>query len=108
MAGDMRRSGGHWHATGGAPAGGLAPPSAVHLPRPSRGSSHRRSAATDGRSDASACALDASTTRTAACRRGHARRRGRARSGVPGEFQFADIVFKHVFLRNLKLNHAFH
>jgi hypothetical protein len=39
MAGDVRCSGGQWRATGGAPAGGLAPPGAVHLPRPSWGSS---------------------------------------------------------------------
>jgi hypothetical protein len=32
MAGDMRRSGGQWRATGGAPAGGSAPPGATHLP----------------------------------------------------------------------------
>jgi hypothetical protein len=37
MAGDVRRSGGQWRATGGASAGRLAPPGAVHLPRPSWG-----------------------------------------------------------------------
>jgi hypothetical protein len=26
MAGDVRRSGGQWHAANGAPAGGFAPP----------------------------------------------------------------------------------
>jgi hypothetical protein len=98
MAGDVRRSGGQWRATGGAPAGGLAPPGAVHLPWPSRGSSHRPSAATDGRSGTSACAPDVGTARTAACRRGRARCRGRARSGVPSKFQFADTVFKHIVL----------
>jgi hypothetical protein len=98
MAGDVRRSGGQWRATGGAPAGGLAPPGAVHLPRPSRGSSRRCSGATDGGSGDSACAPDAGTARTAACRRARARRRDRARSGVPGQFQFADTVFKHDFL----------
>jgi hypothetical protein len=98
MAGDVRRSGGQLRATGGAPAGGLAPPGAVHLPRASRGSSRRHSAATDGRSGASACAPDVGTVRTTACRRGRTRRRGRARSGVPGHFQFADTVFKHDFL----------
>jgi hypothetical protein len=108
MAGDVRRSGGQWRATGGAPAGGLAPPGAVHLPQPSRGSSRRCSIATDGRSGTSVCAPDASTARTAACRRGRARRRGRAHSGVPRKFQFAYTVFKDVFLQNLKLNHAFH
>jgi hypothetical protein len=98
MAGDVRRSGGQLRATGGAPAGGLAPPGAVHLPRASRGSSRRRSTATYGRSGASACAPDAGTARTAACRCGRARRRGRARSSVPGHFQFTDTVFKHDFL----------
>jgi hypothetical protein len=98
MAGDVRRAGGQWHATGGAPAGGLAPPGAVHLPRPSRGSSRRRSTAIDGRSGALACTPDAGTARTAACRRGRTRCRGRARSGVPEQFQFADTVFKHYFL----------
>jgi hypothetical protein len=29
MAGDVRRSGGQWRATGGAPAGGSAPPGAA-------------------------------------------------------------------------------
>jgi hypothetical protein len=61
MAGDVRRSGGQWRATGGAPAGGLAPPGTVHLPRPSRGSSRRCSVATDGHSGDSACAPDAGT-----------------------------------------------
>jgi hypothetical protein len=70
MAGDVRRSGGQWRATGDAPAGGLAPPGAAHLPRAARVSSRRRSAATDGRSSASACVLDACTAPTAACRRG--------------------------------------
>jgi hypothetical protein len=108
MAGDVRRSGGQWRATGGAPAGGLAPPGAVHLPRASRVSSRRRRAATDGRSGASVCVPDTGTARTAACRRGRARRRGRAHSGVPGHFQFADTVFKHDFFQILKLNRAFH
>jgi hypothetical protein len=98
MAGDVRRSGAQWRATGGAPAGGLAPPGAVHLPRASRVSSRHRSAATDGRFGALACAPDAGTVRTAACQRGLARRHGRARSGVLGHFQFADTVFKHDFL----------
>jgi hypothetical protein len=63
--GRQRASGGQWRATGGAPAGGLAPPGTVHLPRASRGISRHRSAATRGRSGASACTPDAGTTRTA-------------------------------------------
>jgi hypothetical protein len=108
MAGDVRRSGGQWRATGDAPAGGLAPPSAVHLPRASRGGSRRHSAVTSGRSGASVCAPNAGTTRTAACRHGRVRRHGRARSSVTRHFQFTDTVFKHDFLRILKLNCAFH
>jgi hypothetical protein len=98
MAGDVRRSGGQWRATGGAPVGGLAPPGTVHLPRASRESSRRHSAVTGGRSVTSACAPDAGTARTAACRHGCARRRGRARSGVPRRFQFAEAVFIRDFL----------
>jgi hypothetical protein len=98
MAGDVRRSGGQWRATGGAPTGGLAPPGTVHLPHASWGGSHRRSAATGGRSSTSVCAPDAGTACTAACQRGRARRRGRARSGVPGRFQFAEPVFIRDFL----------
>jgi hypothetical protein len=105
---DVRHSGGQWRATGGAPAGGLAPPSTVHLPRASRGSSRRRSTATGGRSGASACAPDVGTARTAACRRGRTQRRGKACSGVPRHFQFAEPIFKHNFLQILKLNRAFH
>jgi hypothetical protein len=41
--------------------------------------------------------------RTAACRRGRAQRRGRARLGVPGRLQFADVVFKFDFLWIFKL-----
>jgi hypothetical protein len=95
---DLRRSGGQWSTTGGAPAGGLAPPGTVHLPRVSRGSSRHRSAATGGRSGASACAPDAGTARTAPCRHGRMRRRGRARSGIPRHFQFAEPVFKRDFI----------
>jgi hypothetical protein len=108
MAGDVRRSGGQWRATGGAPAGGLAPPGAAHLPRTARVSSRRHSAGTDGRSGASACTPDAGTARTTASRRGHARRRGSACSAVPGLLQFTDAVFKRDFLQFLKLNRAFH
>jgi hypothetical protein len=39
MASDVRRSGGQWRATGGASAGGSAPPGAAHLPRTARVSS---------------------------------------------------------------------
>jgi hypothetical protein len=67
MAGDVRRSGDQWRATGGASASGLTPPGMTHLPRTAWVSSRRRSAATDGRSGASACAPDAGTERTAAC-----------------------------------------
>jgi hypothetical protein len=108
MAGDVRRSSGQWRATGGAPTGGLAPPGTAHLPQTARVNSRRHSAVTDGHSGASACAPDTSTARTATCRRGRARRRGIARSGVPGHLQFADAVFKHDFLQILKLNCAFH
>jgi hypothetical protein len=66
MAGDVRRSGGQLRATGGTSAGGLAPPSVVHLPRASRVSSRRHSAATDGRSGALECAPDVGTARTVA------------------------------------------
>jgi hypothetical protein len=37
MVGYVCRSGSQWRATGGVPAGGLAPPGTVHLPRASRG-----------------------------------------------------------------------
>jgi hypothetical protein len=67
MASDVRRSGGQWRGTGGASAGGLAPPGTVHLPRASRGGSRRRSAVTGGRSSASACAPDAGMACTTAC-----------------------------------------
>jgi hypothetical protein len=98
MVGDVRRPGGQWRATGDALAGGLAPPGTVHLPRASRGGSRRRSAATSGHSGTSVCALDAGTACTVACRRGRARRHGRARSGVPRRFQFAEPVFKRDFI----------
>jgi hypothetical protein len=91
------RSGGQWRAMGGAPASGSTPPGSAHLPRTTRVSSRRRSAVTNGLSGASACAPDAGTTRTEACRRGHARRRGRARLGVPGRLNFANGVFKLIF-----------
>jgi hypothetical protein len=103
MPGDVRRSDGQWRATGGALAGGSTPPGAAHLPQTARVSSRRRSTATDGHSNTSACVPNAGTTRTAACRRGHARRRDRARLGVPGHLQFADVVFKLVFLWIFKL-----
>jgi hypothetical protein len=108
MAGDVRRSGGQWRATGDAPAGGSTPPDAAHLPQTARVSSRRRSTATNGRSGASACALDAGTARTAACRRGRTRRRGRARLGVPGRLQFAEAVFKLNFLWIFKLKCTLH
>jgi hypothetical protein len=98
MAGDVRRSGGQWRATGGAPTGGSAPPGAAHLPRTARVCSRRCSAVTGGHSGASACAPDAGTARTAGGRRGRARRRDRARLGVPGAFVFLLAVFKIVFL----------
>jgi hypothetical protein len=88
MAGYVRRSGGQWRATGGAPAGGSAPPGAAHLPRTARVCSHlprtarvcsrRRSAVTGGHSGTSACVPDAGTTHTAGGQRGRARRRGGA------------------------------
>jgi hypothetical protein len=97
MAGDVRRSDGQWRATGGAPAGGSTPPGVAHLPRTARVSSRWHSAATDGRSGASACALDAGTVRTAACRRGRARRRGGRVSAFPGIckllMQFSNLIF---------------
>jgi hypothetical protein len=61
------------------------------------GSSRRHSTATDGRSSASVCAPDAGTTRTAACRRGHARSRGRARPGVPGQISIRWYSFQTRF-----------
>jgi hypothetical protein len=53
MASDVRRSGGQWRSTGGAPAGGLAPPGAAHLPRTAQVSSRRRCVVTRGHSGAS-------------------------------------------------------
>jgi hypothetical protein len=103
VADDVRRSGGQWRATGGAPAGGSMPPGAAHLPRTARVSSRRHSAVTNGHSGASACAPDVGTTRTAGCRRGRARRLGRARLGVPGRLNFTDAVFKLNFLWIFKL-----
>jgi hypothetical protein len=103
MAGDVRRSGGQWRATGGAPAGGSAPPSAAHLPRTARECSRRRSAVTNGHSGALACAPDAGTACTAGCRRGRARRRGGARLGHSWHFLFAEAVFKIKFLWIFKL-----
>jgi hypothetical protein len=103
MAGDVRRSGGQWCATGGAPGGGSMPPDAAHLPRTAQVNSRRRSAANNGHSGASACAPDAGTARTEACQRGRARRRGRVRLGVPGCLNFADGVFKLNFLWIFKL-----
>jgi hypothetical protein len=98
MAGDVRRSCGQWRATGGAPAGGSAPPGAAHLPRTAQVSSRRRCAVTSSHSGASVCAPDAGTARTAGGRRGRARRRGRVCLGVPGAFVFRRAVFKIVFL----------
>jgi hypothetical protein len=103
MAGDVRRSGGQWRATGGAPAGGSTPPGAAHLPRTARVSSRRCSAVANGHSGASVCGPDAGTMHTAACRRGRARRHGRARLGVPRRLNFADGVFKLNFLWIFKL-----
>jgi hypothetical protein len=103
MAGDVRRFGGQWRATGGAPTGGSAPPGAAHLPRTARVSPRRRCAVTGGHSSASACVLDAGTARTAGCRRGRARRRGGARLGRSRRFQFAEAVFKMNFLWIFKL-----
>jgi hypothetical protein len=81
MAGDVRRYGGQWRATGGAPAGGSTPPGVAHLPRTARVCSLRRSAVTNDHSGTSACAPDAGTARTAGCRRG----RGASRA-FPGVF----------------------
>jgi hypothetical protein len=88
MAGDVRRSGGQWRATGGAPTGGSAPPGAAHLPRTARVSFRRCCAMTSGHSGTSACTPDAGTTRTTGGQRGRARRRGRAHLGVLGAFIF--------------------
>jgi hypothetical protein len=104
MAGDVCHSGGQWRATGGAPAGGSAPPGAAHLPRTARECSRRCSAVTNGHSGASACAPNAGTARTAGCRRGRARRRGGARLGRSRRFLFAEAVFKMNFLWIFKLN----
>jgi hypothetical protein len=88
MAGDVRRSGGHWRATGGAPAGGSAPPGAAHLPRTTRVSPRRRCAVTGGHSGALACTTDVGTARAAGGRRGRARRHGRARLERSRAFAF--------------------
>jgi hypothetical protein len=103
MAGDVRRSGGQWRATSGAPAGGSAPPGTTHLPRTAWVCSRRRSAVTGRHSGASACAPDAGTARTTGCRRGRARRRGGARLGLSRCFLFAEAVFKMNFLCIFKL-----
>jgi hypothetical protein len=103
MADDARRFGGQWRATGGAPAGGSAPPGAAHLPRTARECSRRHSTVTNGHSDASTCAPDAGTVRTAGGRRGRARRRGGARLGRSRRFLFAEVDFKMNFLRIFKL-----
>jgi hypothetical protein len=100
MVGVMRRFGSQWRATGGAPAGGSAPPGAAHLLRTARVCSRRRSAVTNGHSGASACAPDAGTACTAGGRRGRARRRGGARLG---RLYFAEAVFKLNFLWIFKL-----
>jgi hypothetical protein len=86
MAGDVRRSGGQWRATGGAPAGGSAPPGASHLPRTARECSRRCSTVTNGHSGTSACAPHAGTARTTGGRRAaHHVATGRV-SRVPGIF----------------------
>jgi hypothetical protein len=72
MAGDVRRSGGQWRATGDAPAGGSAPPGAAHLPRTAQVSLRRRYAVTGGHFGASVCAPDAGTAHTAGGRCGRA------------------------------------
>jgi hypothetical protein len=58
MAGDVLRSSGQWHAAGGAPADGSAPPG----PATCHG---RHCAVTSGHTGASACAPEAGTARTA-------------------------------------------
>jgi hypothetical protein len=65
MSGDVRRSGGQWHAADGAPAGGFAPPGPPHLPWTARTGARRRCAVTSGHTDASACAPEVGTARTA-------------------------------------------
>jgi hypothetical protein len=109
-AGDTRMRGETtaWPATCVAPAANGAPRAVrrpvywCHLARSSCHGHHLArsscSAATGGHSGASACAPDAGTARTTACRRGRARRRGRACSGIPRRFQFAEPVFKRDFL----------
>jgi hypothetical protein len=86
MAGDVRRPGGQWRATGSAPTGGSSPPGAAHLPQTAQVSPRRRCAVTSGHSSASVCAPNAGTARTAGGRCGRARRRAQARLGVPGAF----------------------
>jgi hypothetical protein len=87
---------------------GLAPPSTVHSPRTSRGSSRRRSAATGGHSSASACVPDGVR---------HVRRHSDVaphdvalgvRSGVREQKQFAESVLKINFLHLLKLKCTLH
>jgi hypothetical protein len=103
MAGDVRRSGGQWRATGGAPAGGSVPPGAAHLPWTARVSPRRRCAVTGRHSGTSPCAPDAGMTRTAGGRCARAQRRGRARLGVPGRLHFTEVGFKLLFLWIFKL-----
>jgi hypothetical protein len=103
MAGDVRRSGGQWRATGSTPAGGSAPPGAAHLPRTARECSCRRSTVTNGHSGASACAPDTGTARMAGCRRGRTRCRGEACLGRSWRFLFAEAVLKTNFLWIFKL-----
>jgi hypothetical protein len=93
---------------GGAPVRWIGATWQAHLPRMSQGSSRRHSAVTGGHSGASACAPDAGTARPAVCRRGRARRSGRARSGVREQKQFAESVFKIDFLHFLKLKCTLH
>jgi hypothetical protein len=108
MAGDVRCPGDQWRAAVVRRCGGLAPPGTAHLPRTSRGSPRRRSAATGDHSGASACSPDAGTAHKAERRGGRAQRRGRARSGVREQKQLAESVFKIDFLHFLKLKCTLH
>jgi hypothetical protein len=90
--------GGQWCAAGSAPTSVASPLGAPQRPWTSHTGAHRRSIVTSRHSGPSVCTPDAGTTRTAACRRGRARRCGRARSGVPRRFPFVEPVFKRDFL----------
>jgi hypothetical protein len=68
-----------------------------HLPQTAQVSARRRYAVTSGHTDASACAPEAGTARTAGGRRGRARRHARTRLGVPGAVGISLNSFQNSF-----------